>query len=145
MTKLEFEVPATPIAQPRPRVSMIHGVRRVMSAPADHPVNKFKATAALAARSVYGGPPLTGPLKLRCVFVLPRPKNKNWKRKPMPREWHTHTPDTDNLVKAVKDALNEIVWQDDSQVCVYDIIKWIASGDESPHVEVTIETLTEKE
>jgi hypothetical protein len=52
----------------------------------------------------YG--PADGPLTVRITFIMPRPKNKVWKQKPMPRYCHIKKPDLDNLVKAVLDALN---------------------------------------
>jgi len=37
--------------------------------------------------------------------------------------WHTARPDGDNILKIVCDALNEILWLDDSQVCLAKISK----------------------
>ena len=75
---------------------------------------------------------------LRWCAAMPRPKNKVWKRKPMPRYWHTKRPDLDNLVKAVLDALNGLAWRDDAQIHTLNISKVVAAGDEQPHVQVRI-------
>ena len=137
---IEFLVPAIPIAQPRPRAANIGGRIVMRSAASSHPSNAFKATARIAASGVYSGPPLTGSIVLTVVFVLPRPKNRIWKSRPMPRENHTKRPDLDNLMKSLKDALSGTIWKDDSQVFMYrDCCKVIAAGDEQPHAEVRIE------
>jgi Holliday junction resolvase RusA-like endonuclease len=56
----------------------------------------------------------------------------------MHRQWKTTRPDADNLAKAVFDALNGILWADDSQIVNSTVSKFIASGDEQPHVKVVV-------
>ena len=135
--QISFTVPAIPIAQPRQRHAVIAGHVRNFT-PKNAPVNAFKALVAMAAAEAYRGPPLEGPVSLAVVFVLPRPGNRIWKKRAMPRERHAKKPDRDNLEKSLKDALSGIIWRDDSQVCAGDVQKWIAAGDEQPHVEVTV-------
>jgi Holliday junction resolvase RusA-like endonuclease len=77
------------------------------------------------------------------LFVFPRTKSQIWKSRPMPRIWHAKKPDRDNCDKAVLDALSGLLWLDDSQVCSGTIEKWIAAGDEQPHVVVTVTELGE--
>jgi len=138
--KIEFTVPSVPVAQPRQRVGMVGGHARQFL-PGKHPVNAYKASVALSARESYSGAPLEGPIALRVVFVLPRPGRLIWKSRPMPRVRHASKPDPDNLLKSICDALNAKVWRDDAQVSTVTVEKWIASGDEQPHVEVCIETI----
>jgi Holliday junction resolvase RusA-like endonuclease len=107
--------------------------------PTKHPVTDFKATVRMAAQQAYQGPPLDGPLELSMQCLLPRPKRLVWKRRPMPAVPHTSKPDVDNLAKAVFDALNGLLWQDDSQVYQASVSKWFVSGDSSPGVIVSIE------
>lgn len=136
---IHFTIPAVPIAQPRPRaVVRANGRAGVFGAKDSHPVHAFKALAALAARQAYRGAPLEGPIEIEVAFVLERPKNLCWKTKPMPREWHTKKPDADNLVKSLADALTGILWRDDAQICVKRLAKYVAAGDEPPHVEVRV-------
>jgi len=134
-----FIVPAVPIAQPRPRATTISGAARMYEAKKEHPVHVFKAACKLAAHKAYQGAPLTGPLRVDLQFVFPRPKSMLWKTRAMPRLAHTKKPDADNLVKSVLDALNGVVFVDDSQVFEVNCLKVIASGSEQPHVEVRIE------
>ncbi len=65
------------------------------------------------------------------------------KTKAMPRRYHAQKPDRDNLDKAVMDALKGLAWNDDSQVCAGKIEKFIAAGDEQPHVLIRIVELSE--
>jgi Holliday junction resolvase RusA-like endonuclease len=139
--RIEFTVPAVPIAQPRQRHRVLQVAGRTIAqnyTPAKAPVNDFKATVRFAASAAYSGPPLTGPIDISIEFVLPRPKRLIWKTRQMPRESHTSKPDIENLVKSVLDALTGTIWSDDAQVCHLLAAKWIASGLEQPQVKVLI-------
>lgn len=145
---IQFIVPAVPVAQPRPRAvrrgnsARVHEVTSIKQSDGtrkEHPIVSFKATVRHAASLAYSGPPLTGPLSVALVFVMPRPSGLIWKTKPMPRLPHTCKPDVDNITKAVFDSLNERVFVSDAQIFRLAASKVIASGDEQPHVEVIIE------
>ncbi len=137
---IRFVVPAVPVAQPRGvPIILGDGTPRV-AVPAKHPIYHFRATVALAAKEAYEGPPLQGPLWLHLLFVMPRPVNMRWKRRPMPRVRHIKKPDAKNLLAGVEDSLNGILWVDDSQLVVC-VEKWIAAGDEQPHCVVQVTEL----
>lgn len=135
---ISFVVNAVPVAQPRARAFSIAGRPRIVSAPARHPVIDFKAACRLAATTAYNGPPLNVPLWVSLLFVMPRPGNMIWKKRSMPRVPHGKKPDLDNLMKAGLDALNGLVWRDDSLLAQVVARKVIASGDEQPRVEIEI-------
>lgn len=137
---IEFTVPAVPVAQPRQRHAMIGGHIRNYT-PSKHPVQDFKTIIKLMARQAYTGRPLEGPLALTVVFVMPRPGRLMWKKRPMPRVEHCSKPDLDNLVKAVKDALNQLLWKDDGQIAKATLAKVYASGDEQPHVDIKVQPI----
>lgn len=139
---ISFTVPAVPVAQPRHRIGVINGKGRAFQASKTHPIHAFKASVRQAFTSKHSGPPIEGPIALEAVFVLPRPKAMCWKSREMPRAPHTKRGDLDNLLKGVKDALNELAWRDDGQVCEVVATKFIASGDEQPHVEIEIREIT---
>lgn len=155
MTEIRFTVPAVPVAQPRPRARVIkgkdgkvqagiHEVKTIKNADGSwkpHPIAAFKATVRMAVENLYTGPPLTGPLCVDLLFVFPRQKTKIWKTRPMPRYRHDTKPDRDNCDKSVLDALTGLLWVDDCQICDGRIQKWRASGDEQPHVEITVTQL----
>ena len=139
---ISFTVPAIPISQPRQRqrVVTIGGVARAVNYTSkSHPVTAFKATVRLAFLAAHHGAPLSGPVSVSMRFVFPRTKAMIWKTRPMPRELHAKAPDIDNIFKSVADALKGLAWVDDSQICRTSVEKWIASGDEQPHVWLEIE------
>lgn len=108
--------------------------------PANHPVNSFKAAVGYSCRQVYNGPVLECPLEVCITAIFPRPKGMMFKTKPMPREWKTSKPDIDNIQKSVYDALNGVLWRDDSLICSSHTYKMVASGVESPMVVISIST-----
>lgn len=62
----------------------------------------------------------------------------------MPRIPHGKKPDRDNCDKSVMDALTGLLWVDDAQVCDGRLTKWIAAGDEQPHVMIEITPIEEQ-
>lgn len=147
MTPIHFTVPAVPVAQPRQRHAVIAGHVRNFT-PADHPVQAFKACAKMAAKQAYQGPPLTGPISLEIVFVMPRTGKPSWLKrdsrwfaawKSGARVPHaTNRNDRDNLMKSLQDALNSLLWKDDGLIFTGPVVKWMAAHNEQPHVEVTV-------
>lgn len=132
--RVQFRVPGVPIPQPRPRV--FGGV--AVSAPKGHPVIAYKEAVNVAAWIAWNQrPPLTGPVAVELLFLMPRPSALRWKTKPMPRLPHTAKPDADNLAKAVLDAL-ALLWVDDNQVFRLNASKWIAAGGEEPGTIVRV-------
>ena len=56
--------------------------------------------------------PLDGPVELRVVFSYPPSDLHPW------GTWKTSRPDTDNLIKMLKDEMTKLgFWMDDAQVC----------------------------
>lgn len=142
MEPIHFIVPAVPVPQPRQQHRLIKtksGKQFVQNyVPERHTVHDFKATVRQMFLAAYQGPPLTGPIRLDAKFIFPRSRSAIWKTKPMPRYRHIIKPDRDNVEKSLKDALTKLAWVDDCQVCCGELEKWVACGDEQPHVEVTI-------
>lgn len=154
---IEIVVPGRPIAQPRHRASaqLASGeklwaesrrarspqhLRQILSRlvttrvylPKDEPVIAYKQAIRMVAMNKFRGLPWEGPVYMEILFLMPRPQNKYWKTRAMPRYPHDIKPDRDNLAKAVKDALNEVAYRDDSQVCDGPISKWVCAGGETP-------------
>lgn len=144
MQQIIFRVDSVPVAQPRQRHRIVASQGRTYSqnyTPSKHPATQFKSDVRLAAASKTTRP-LEGGLLLDVLFVMPRPKGMIWKKRLMPREAHQKKPDIDNLLKCVMDALKDLCWRDDSQVSAVTACKVIASGDEMPHVVVSIKEET---
>lgn len=135
--KIRFLVLGVPIGQPRVTHARRDG-KRWAYVKRDHPIHAFREAVGLSARIAWRGGPLAGPLRLEATLVFPRPRNLVWKRKRMPRIPHQAKPDTDNVLKGIKDALKGILWRDDAQVSAESGEKWIAAGNEEPHVVILV-------
>jgi len=106
MEEITLKIEGTPIAQPRHR--------RAQSGhfyiPAAHPIHKWKELIRLISQSEVKEP-TDGYVSLSLEFILPRPKSI-----PDSQLYSKRKPDLDNLIKAVLDALNGVVYEDDRQV-----------------------------
>ncbi len=83
---------------------------------------KSKARAAMLkeVESMGVEPPLfKGPVGIKLVAVFKLPDAKHRKRKPVERSYRTSRPDWSNILKAVEDAGNGILWHDDKQLCQF--------------------------
>lgn len=77
---------------------------------------------------------LTDAVRLTVAFYLPRPKSLPKKVRACIKK-----PDLDKLVRAVKDALTSVVWQDDSQVVELLATKHYAPDDRGARVDIRVE------
>lgn len=111
--------------------------------PKNHPVQAFKQRVAVAAKRTYWGPVLECPLWMSVRFIFARPKHKFWKTKPMPKFLHAAKPDRDNLEKSVCDALEGIIFKNDSQICIGPPEKWYAAGGDAERTEIIIRPIYE--
>lgn len=105
---IEFFVPGDPVPQARPRVTTRAGFAQTYTpAKSRHYGSYVRMVAATYAPAEL----LDQALKLTCCFVIQKPASK-------PRRClHPATkPDLDNLVKAVKDALEGVLYTNDSRI-----------------------------
>jgi Holliday junction resolvase RusA-like endonuclease len=145
-TVCSFFTEGTPIAQPR-KVSWVkNGVHGTIEAKDHHPIHEWKARLRFNARAVAKAAAGKGvAVRLDLLFLMPRPdalqKPKHLDRVIL----HAKRPDTDNLIKAVKDALKRIAWEDDCQVSTVWARKRYTLPGESPgaHVHVIIDDPSE--
>lgn len=114
---VQFFVPGKPQGKGRPR-AVARGKFVRMYTPAK--TATYESTVALAAsQAMAGREPFTGPVEALMTMVLPVPSS--WSRRKQADATAglvvpTTKPDMDNVVKAVFDAVNGIVWTDDVQV-----------------------------
>ncbi len=102
----------------------------------DNPKNKGWQQIVAEAASAELSPAfvlLDGPIGLTVRFYLPRPKLIKAKTVP-----HLKKPDLDKLVRSVKDALSQVVWQDDSQVVLITAVKTYAYVGQVPRAEIHV-------
>lgn len=133
-------IPGEPCAKGRPRFSKKTGHAYT---PQKTVSWEGRAQAVMMA-AVKGGKPLEGPLALKILAVFTCPKTDHRKREPRKRRWHTKNKDLDNIIKAVADAGNGVLWLDDRQVCHVIANKWIGAQGEAPRVEFTVLQLNER-
>ena len=98
----------------------------------DERIVAYKKSIRSTAYRIFQGVPWECPVYLEILFLMQRPQNKTWKRRPMPRYPHTSVPDVDNLTQAVKDSLTGVVYRDDSLVANSHSSKWVCAGGELP-------------
>jgi Holliday junction resolvase RusA-like endonuclease len=144
---IEFFVPGEPAAQGRPRTRVLRvGARHVAQIYNPHNADEWKARAQIIARPFLPSSPLLGPIRFALIFILRRPKS-HYNRaglKPGAPLWHVSKPDTDNFVKAIKDALTVVrMWGDDSLICDEHVRKiYQPEADDVPGCFVKIEPIT---
>ncbi|HRQ74090.1 MAG TPA: RusA family crossover junction endodeoxyribonuclease [Phycisphaerales bacterium] len=125
---VEFRVRGEPVPEPRPRARVVHtrGGRAIASiyVPATSAAWK-RAVAAHASLGMSGRDPETGPVEVALEFWMPRTK-------PQLRDTAPSGPipaperglgDADNLAKGVLDAMEGVVFVNDSQVVVMKVVK----------------------
>ena len=140
MKTINFTIPSIPVAQPRQRHRVITSGGKAFATnytPSKHPVTDFKASCKMSAAMAYCGPPLDCPITMDVVFVFPRPANVR-KKDGTGRLPHTGKPDRDNVMKSLQDALEGILFRNDSLIYDGRVTKFKAAADEQPHVEVVI-------
>lgn len=121
---VHFWVPGIPKGQGSLR-SFKHAVTGAVITPQDPKVKSWRGLVAWCAMQAYvGQQPAPGPVRVDCVFVLPRPKthyrtgNKSSHLRTDAPEYPTkkNTGDIDKLLRAILDAMTGIIFDDDSQV-----------------------------
>ncbi|OAT74541.1 RusA family crossover junction endodeoxyribonuclease [Parageobacillus thermoglucosidasius] len=139
---IQFTVYGEPVAQGRPRATMIDGHIRMYDPKKSR---DFKKYVKLVASEHRPEKLLEGPIFLEVKVYKPILKSFSKKKKAAAEAGQlrpTTKPDVDNYVKGVKDALKNVIWKDDSQVVDLHISKWYS---ETPRVEITIAPLEEQQ
>lgn len=101
---IELVIPIDPVGKARPRVTRSgHAYTPAGTVAAENAI-RFFAKKHLSGRTGF---PMTGPVGVSIDFCFIKPAS-------VKRIYHTTRPDCDNLTKLVCDALNGILWDDDS-------------------------------
>ena len=120
---INFFVPGIPQPGGSKRGFYIPKIKRVVITDANEKkVKPWRQSVVAACREVYAGELLTGPLTLSITFQMPRPKghygsgkNAAVLRASAPKH-PTSKPDRTKLLRALEDALNGVLWKDDTQI-----------------------------
>lgn len=139
MNPLQFTIPGKPIAKRRPRFFR----KGKFVGTYNEQVTEEGAWLLEAKRQIGDHNLFTGPICLKLEFVMSIPKSTSKKelKKLASNPYHIKKPDLDNLIKFVKDCLNQFVWQDDSQVCLIQASKYYGKA---ARTEIEIEERVEE-
>ena len=117
-----------PTAKARPRVTRSgHAFTPTKTVQAEHRIQR-------QVSDEFPHAPLEGPLEVCIVVCLLKPKSAPKRR----TVWPISRPDVDNYAKLVLDALNGILWRDDSQVVDLRVLKAFCTA-EHPHPGIDLE------
>lgn len=141
VSKIAFVVMGEPIPKARARVFFNKHLGRAMAYTPEKTASFELQVAWTAKKHRPAEGLITGPVKLTVRIFRSIPKSFSGKRRALAEEGKIlpiTKPDASNVVKSVEDALNKILWVDDSQVCDHTISKRYSS---TPRVEVEIELM----
>jgi Holliday junction resolvase RusA-like endonuclease len=139
LTNVAFTVPGDPQGKGRARVGKIGGHARMFT-PAK--TVAYEGLIAMAAQQAMAGcKPFVGAcaVEVECVFAMPKSMSKKHRVDALAgRMRPTKKPDGDNVLKAVCDGINGVVWVDDVQAVDSRVIKRYG---ETPCVQVRVALL----
>lgn len=132
--QVSFEIPGKIAGKGRPRFVRKTGIAYTpaQTQSAEGVVRDF------AAKAMAGGGLLEGPVELHIIIEQIQPVSWS-KKKKAASVFVTGKPDCDNQIKLISDAMNGIVWRDDSQVASIDFVRRYTPGPE--RAIVTVKTL----
>lgn len=131
-----FEISGIPVAQKQTRFSARGGIPRAYD-----PSKKDLERIRWQIRPFAPKDPILGPIALTLIFFMPIPKaTSKAKRDQMRRRiiLPVVKPDADNLAYLVTNALKELIYKDDNQICEQHIYKVY---DELPRTEIIVKTI----
>jgi Holliday junction resolvase RusA-like endonuclease len=130
----ELILDGEPVGKGRPRFS-----RQTGHAYTPEKTARFEERLAWAAQSTMNRAPLLeGALHMTVVayFSVPSSKSAKWKTDALAhRVRPTKKPDIDNIIKGVADALNKVVYVDDTQIVSLNTRKFYS---DRPRIEISI-------
>ena len=139
MQKLMFEIPGSPIGQGRPKFSTINGHAKAYDPEKSRNYKAYVRMLATQAMRENDFEMITGScaIKIWAYFDIPKSKSKKFKEAALEgKEKPTKKPDADNIVKAILDALNGLMYKDDSCIVELSCVKYYS---DVPRVEVYVQ------
>ena len=124
MTEFSVNIPMTPVPKGRPRFT------RSGHAFTDPKTRKAELEIQIACHHAWHYEPMECPVIVEAEFYFPKSKTNKTTH-------HTQRPDADNCLKLLTDAMNGIVFKDDSQIVKATASKfWAIDGE--PMVSVRV-------
>jgi Holliday junction resolvase RusA-like endonuclease len=134
---VSFSVPGRIRGQGRPRFTVKSGHAIAFTDA------KTRSDAAMirsfASDAMVGKKLLEGPLKLAVTVIQHPPKSWSKKRKAT-TTFVTGKPDCSNKIKGLEDAMNHVVYNDDSQISIIEFARFY-NENSTERVEVTVTAL----
>lgn len=140
--KSECIVPGKPFAKQRPRATR-RGRYTTVYTPKE--TINYENMVKYSYYEQNGEKKFDGPLKVNVDAVFPVPQSISNKKKEKMESGlipHTKKPDCDNLAKSCLDALNDVAYNDDSQIIDLTIRKKYGKV---PHVRIEIYEINQEE
>lgn len=136
--KIEFAIPGNPFGKQRPRITVRGGYGHAYTP--KQTVEYEKTVRTLAMEQVIHSPEWRTdyPMAVRIRAFYPIPESFPKKKRQLAESGELLPmvkPDLDNVNKAIMDAMNEIVYQDDKQICALFSNKQYS---DNPRVVVTV-------
>jgi len=142
--KLSFVIPGSPVAKARARVFYNKSLGRAMAYTPTKTAS-YENFIKLIAAQEWPHPPMTEPIHMSIKVYRSTPKSLSNKKVNLAELGHirpTSKPDCDNYLKSICDALNNLVFKDDSQVVSVKIEKFYSAF---PRTEIEIEGIENTE
>jgi Holliday junction resolvase RusA-like endonuclease len=115
---VSFVVPGKPVGKGRPRAGRSFAGHVRLYTP-EKTVSYESTVRLFGAQAMAGRSPIEGPVSLEMLIEYDVPASWSKKKRDAALAGDirpTAKPDCDNVVKAIGDALNGVVWKDDVQV-----------------------------
>lgn len=135
---VEFEIEGKPFGKQRPRVINRGGFSTTYT---PKQTVDYENKVKKSYKNTVGNTKLNNAIRTEIIGIFPIPKNTSKKMKSLMLKnqiKHTKKIDCDNMAKTVLDALNNIAYNDDSQICELYIKKRYG---ENPKVKVKLEEI----
>lgn len=137
--QIVFTVPGEPVAKGRAKFSRQGGFVRAYT---PKETVRYENLVRLAAQEAMAGvEPIDGPVLLTVAIYLPIPQSWSKKKQEKARTGlvgATKKPDADNILKALKDGMNGVVYVDDARITDITLQKRYATA---PRVDVIVRAL----
>ena len=119
-----FVIPGTPVGKGRPKFARRGNF--VTTYTPEKTASYENLVKVKAQEAMSGRPMIEGPVAVQIALHVTPPASWSQKKQlsALAREIRPTTkPDMDNVIKGIFDAMNEIVWRDDKQVCELRVVK----------------------
>ena len=128
---IAFFVPGQPVAKGRPRAFKMKNGNIGAYSPGK--TVEYEDAVRLQARKVMPEQIYDCPLRVHIQFYMTRPASK-----PKKAVRPTTKPDIDNLAKAITDAMNGLIYADDSRICEMVLAKYYEPDSRKVGVRVQV-------